>query len=118
MAIQKIRLSNLRWLMKELNVDSHEVAEKWETSEQYLNQMLGGRHAKIGINIATRIEKAERLPIGWLSTQHEEMKLSVSEDAYISIMKTLHQLNLEDKISLLIELSNGIKEEARKLKLF
>jgi len=118
MAIQRTRLRNLRWLMEKLNVDSHEIAEKWGTSEQYLNQMLGGKHAKIGINIATRIEKAEKLPMGWLSTQHKELRLGNSEEAYNDILKLIHQLDITHKTELMVELSKAIDEEVEKLDIY
>lgn len=96
----KIRLENLKKLMAELNVDPHEVADSWGTSEAYLRQCLGGRHAKIGINMATRIEKAQGLPVGWLTQKHTTPFATSPEEITEKILLLAQPLDSSDIMSL------------------
>lgn len=113
MEVHRIRLENLRWLMEELNVEPHEIAQDWGTSEQYLRQLLGGKHAKIGVNIATRIEKTQELPAGWLSQRHDEMALETSEEAFNDVRAKLQQLNAQQRIEIMAMLVEGLRKDLK-----
>lgn len=112
--VHRIRLENLRKLMLNLNVEPHEVAQDWGTSEQYLKQLLGGKHAKVGLNIATRIENAENLPNGWMSQKNSDTN-ETSEALYENTFSNMSRLDINKKIKLMADLATMIKIESKTL---
>lgn len=113
--VHRNRLNNLRWLMEHLNVDPHEIAPVWNTSEQYLKQLLAGKHAKIGINIATRIEEAQELPAGWLSQDHSTLEIPDKELAFNEVAKHIPHLSIEQMLKIQNLLIEAIRRELKKL---
>ncbi len=94
--IEEIRLANLRLLIEECPAvtigkkvyragSAAAVAAKCKTSASYLSQILirfqnpSGKVREVGTDLARKLEKGTKKPIGWMDIKHDEVEPAESE---------------------------------------
>lgn len=121
-AIRHSRRLGLQAVLKSSG-DTHDAAAgKLNTSPAYISQMVTG-HRAIGDDLAGRIEKAYRKPVGWMDRQREEKSAKpppvAQRDFLEEDLAVLHRLtNLNDEMRIAItSVINAAYEEATKPRL-
>lgn len=71
-AIRKIRLKQLIARVRGDGGNQADVARRVQTDPAYLSQILGKEGREVGDELARRLEKAFKMPHGWMDTLGEQ----------------------------------------------
>jgi hypothetical protein len=121
MDVKEIRRLQLARLLRERG-DQRQLAVDSETDESYLSQVRQGKRP-MGDDLARRIEKARRLPHGWMDKVPTERPDTLSEEDVLNMLESISSIEAIDRMParILVKIIKNLRqsglrgEELRKL---